>query len=176
MLCKRTSCNQTALIYTYAINIGIWSGKINIFKNTSCMLLLWDTHASVWFNSFLCDGDNLARLYVTDKFSTDSVKCTAFWCQYIGITTLSDTQRSKAIWISCSNELSRTHDNKWIRSLDFFHCLCDSCLYGRLFNSGSCNHVRDNLRIDCRLKDCTCSCKLLAQLRRIDQVAIMCQA
>ena len=106
-LCKSLSCNNPCMIYIDVVDHAVHTRKINVLKNTTCLLFRWNLHTFVRRYSMLCKADNLSRFHITDKVCTNCCKGTAFRCQEPGIISLADTEWFETKWISRSDHLTR---------------------------------------------------------------------
>lgn len=106
----------------YTLTPSIWlSGlaKYMYSKMHPRFLLLWQCAGHIRDNSILRrDRHRLSRQHITHILRADRIERTGLRCKDIGIVALSDAKRLKTIGIPCSDQLSRAHDHKGIRSLD----------------------------------------------------------
>ena len=162
------------MIHTHTVKHTVRSCKINVFEHTSCLLFyIRQTHALIGFDAILRNGNNLARLHITDKLRINGSQGTAFGYQNVGILLFTDAERLKAKRISGADHLARAHDDQGVSTLDLLHGIGHGLLNRRRAHTLSCDMVRNDLRINGSLENSAAVLQLSSQFRRIDQVSVV---
>ena len=150
------------------------SGKINVFKHTTCFFFFWETTALVRDDACLRrDADDLTRLHITDKLCADRMKSAGLGCQNVGVISLTNTERSESVRISGSDQLSWRHNDQRISSLDLIHGSCNCFFCGFCIHTLSGNMIGNDLRINGRLENCSAVLQFMPKLWCIDQITIV---
>ena len=171
---QKLPCQNSGAVYAESVHITVRSGKIDILKYTSGMLLFWQAHTPVGLNAPLRrNGDNFPRLHVPDECCADGVQRTGFRCQYIGIVTPADTKRPKTKRIPGADQFPGRHNDQGICAFDFFHGPSHCLFHGFGIQPLPRNMIGNHFRINGGLENSTCIFQFPAQLRRIDQIAVM---
>ena len=134
---------KAGMVNTHTVKHTVRSCEINIFEHTSGLLLcIRQTHTLIGSDAILCNGNDLTRLYITNKLRIDSSQSAALGYQNVGILFFTDTERLKAKRISGTDHFTRAHDDQGVSALDLFHGI------GYCFLNGGCAHTltRDMVR------------------------------
>ena len=154
--------------------MAVRSCKIYVLENASRFLLLWQCAGHIRNNSILRrDRHRLSRQHVTHILRADRIERAGLRCKDIGIVTLSDAKWLKTIRIPCSDQLSRAHDHKRIRSLDLATGASHRFLHRTGFQALPCDMVGNDLRVNGGLENSSCIFQIMSEFRRIDQVTVV---
>ena len=121
----------------------------------------------------MVNAEHLARLKVADKLCPDRVERARFRRINIRMLRFAEAERPKPPWVARCNQLPRAHHNKAKRPAQPFHRPC-YCLLNRMAHNALLrNNIGNYLRVARRLEDCARVFKLLTQLVRVDNVAVV---
>ena len=161
------------MIYVHTVDRAVRTRKINILKDASCLFLLRNSHAHIRCDSVLCDGHDLARLYIPDELGIHRCDRTALGCEEIRIVPFSDTQRLQSERISRADHLPGAVDNKGIGASDLFHGVLHRFFGRSRIQTFSGDMICDHLRINRRLEDRARILQFSSQLDSIDKIPVV---
>src|SRR3990167_975788 len=98
---SQSFANQTHVLTK---NFGVRPCKVNMLKNTLGNLKTLPLKRIVTFNSFFADNHHLTRLNFPNVLGFNQIKRARFGSQHISRTQSSQTERSKTMRISDSDE------------------------------------------------------------------------
>gem|GEM_PF-1639353 len=162
---------DSGIVYGTAVDDRVRACKIHVFKHTQRRFLTAVRPDGANLLS-VCHRD-LTGIQLTLKGCLYAVQRTGLRCKDIGIVALSDAKRLKTIGIPCSDQLSRAHDHKGIRSLDLATGTSHRFLHRAGFQTLPCDMVGNDLRVNGRLENSSCILQIMSEFRRIDQVTVV---
>ncbi len=121
--------------------------------------------------SLLVDDDDLARLHVAHELGVDQIQRAGLARKHPAIVQLADAKRTEPMRIAHADQLGLRHDDERKGAFDPAHRLDEIV---RVSVQARLRHqMQDDLAIDRRLKNGALGLQLLAQLRRVGQVAVV---
>src|SRR5690554_1845810 len=107
---KHRPHSKTSFLHSDTVHNGIWTGKINIFKNTGVFCRLLTKIKGEY--TVLIDYNNFTGANIANELRTNGIEGRAFTCENPAIFKLPQTKRTNTVSVACADERIFCHHYK----------------------------------------------------------------